>query len=405
MQRKARAPMKSFTAGEPLERMAIDIMGELHLTKNGNKCIAVVMDYFTKYVVLLPLPNQKASTVANALVKEVFAKIGIPRALHSDRGTDFLSTLFSETCKLFQIDKTATTPWRPQSDGMVERMNRTLGSMLRQFTAAKQDDWDECLPYCALAYNSSKHSSTSYSPNFLMFGRDFRVPLELILPTLDETADMQPNETSIDHFVRRMQETFQLAYSATRKNLQASTALQKHYYDRKQRPTQLKVGQAVWLYNPRRKRGRTPKLDKPWEGPYVVVKIFGDVICVIQRTPRAKQRIVHIDKLCPTKQQINTDWVFQLPKKSTEVVPADQYEGISQLFKIPPGAAQEKEKSTQQPSSTVESTEECVQMDQPSINRDECVQPEPHSAKVENDQKRTRSGKSYYVEQQIDLCI
>lgn len=78
MLRKAKAPMHSFTAGEPLERMAIDIMGELHMSRKGNKCILVAMDYFTKYTHLIPMPNHKAETVAKALVDEVFTKVGIP---------------------------------------------------------------------------------------------------------------------------------------------------------------------------------------------------------------------------------------------------------------------------------------------------------------------------------------
>ena len=89
--------------------------------------------------------------MANAMVKEIFTKVGIPRFWHSDRGTDFMSQLFQETCKLFKIDKTETTPWRPQSDGMVARFNRTLASLLRPFGNQAQDDWDELLPICALA--------------------------------------------------------------------------------------------------------------------------------------------------------------------------------------------------------------------------------------------------------------
>ena len=149
--RKSRAPMSSFTVGEPLQRMAIDIMGPLHRTKRGNCYIAVVMDYFTKWVELMAMPNHTAETVAQHLVPQVFARVGIPLYLHSDQGRDFCSGLFRETCKLFEIERTTTTPWRPQSDGMVERMNRTLGSYLRQYVSAEQDDWDDLLPLCAMA--------------------------------------------------------------------------------------------------------------------------------------------------------------------------------------------------------------------------------------------------------------
>ena len=76
--------MKSFTAGEPMERMAIDIL-EVHRSQAGNLYVAVVMDYFTKFVFLLPMPNHQAKTIAESLVKNVFTLFGIPRFLHSDR--------------------------------------------------------------------------------------------------------------------------------------------------------------------------------------------------------------------------------------------------------------------------------------------------------------------------------
>ena len=119
------------------------------------------MDYFTKWVEFIAMPNHTAKMVA-----KVFTRIGVPRFLHSHQGTDFLSGLFSETCLRFGIKKTRTTPWRTQSDGMVERMNRTLGTMLRQYVNEQQTDWDEWLPHCAMAYNSSRHSTTGCTPTY-----------------------------------------------------------------------------------------------------------------------------------------------------------------------------------------------------------------------------------------------
>ena len=337
MQKKARAPMQSFTAGEPVERMALDIMGELHQTKDGNRYILVVMDYFTKYAHLIPLPNHQAKTVALALVKEVFTKVGIPRSLHSDRGTDFMSQLFQETCRLFNVEKTHTTPWRPQSDGMVERLNRTLGSMLKQYVSPQQDDWDEFLPLVALAYNSSRHSSTSYSPNYLMFGRDFRVPLELVLPLPGEELDSNPGDDSLDHFISRMAQVFKHVYGLTREHLHAAMKVQKHYYNRKAAVRKFQVGQSVWLYNPKRRKGRSPKLDKPWEGPYAVVRLLGEVLCEIQLNRRCKSKVVHVDKLVSTRVPVKMDWVFKLPRSTQrkETPPSNIYEGVQQLFQEP----------------------------------------------------------------------
>ena len=96
IQQKAQAPMQSFVAGEPMERMAIDIAGPFHTSARGNCFIAVVMDYFTKWVEFMPMPDHKAETVASHMVVSVFMRVGIPNYLHSDQGSDFLSELFTE---------------------------------------------------------------------------------------------------------------------------------------------------------------------------------------------------------------------------------------------------------------------------------------------------------------------
>ena len=107
-----KAPMKTYNVGAPMERIAIDFMGPLPETKQGNKHILCVVDYFTKWVTAIPLPNQEAKTVADALVSHVFCKMGLPFQLHSDQGRNFESALFQEVCKMFEIDKTRTTGYR-----------------------------------------------------------------------------------------------------------------------------------------------------------------------------------------------------------------------------------------------------------------------------------------------------
>ena len=106
LNRQYKALLQSVTAGGPLEMMVVDVMGELPLTKSGNTFFLVVMDYFTKFLHLIPMPDQKAVTVANAIVKEVFTKVESLDFCTLTGGTDFMSKLFQETCKLFKIDET-----------------------------------------------------------------------------------------------------------------------------------------------------------------------------------------------------------------------------------------------------------------------------------------------------------
>ena len=126
------------------------------------------------------------------VVQEFFARFGLPETIHTDQGRDFQSTLFKEMCRLLEIDQTKTTPWHPQSDGMVERFNRTVETMLRQTVQTNQKDWDVMLPYCCAAYRGAVHSTTGQTPNLLMLGRELPMPSQLI----DSYYNFGPNETN-----------------------------------------------------------------------------------------------------------------------------------------------------------------------------------------------------------------
>lgn len=115
--------MTSFQVGEPFQQMAVDIAGPFHKSFDGNQYVLVIVDFFTKCAYLISIPGHTAATCAKALVLQVFSKIGLRRSLNSIQGRDFISELFHETCKSFEIEKTKTTIWLPQSDGMVEQLN------------------------------------------------------------------------------------------------------------------------------------------------------------------------------------------------------------------------------------------------------------------------------------------
>ena len=117
-------PMKKYVVGAPMERIAIDIMGPLPETEKRNRYILVIADYFTKWTEAVPIPDQEAATVASALIDRFISVFGVPKEIHSDQGTNFESVLFHEICDLLNMEKTRTTPFRPKSDGMVERANQ-----------------------------------------------------------------------------------------------------------------------------------------------------------------------------------------------------------------------------------------------------------------------------------------
>ena len=108
--------------------------------------------YFSKWLEAIPLKNQETTTVAGALVNQFISVHGVPLQIHADRGSNSEANVFQEVCKLLGIDKTRTTVRRPQSDGMVERANRTIQNMIASYVSDNQPDWDEHIPLLLLAY-------------------------------------------------------------------------------------------------------------------------------------------------------------------------------------------------------------------------------------------------------------
>ena len=163
-----------------MERVAVDILGLLPTSTQGNKYVLITTDYFTKCPEAYPMPNQEAVTVAQCLVNQFFSRFGVPLELHSDQGRHFESALFQKFCQFLGVRKTRTTPLHPQSDGMVERMNRTLEAQLAKFVEEHHTDWDHYIPLLMMAYRRAVHGSTKCTPAELMLGRNLRLPADVV---------------------------------------------------------------------------------------------------------------------------------------------------------------------------------------------------------------------------------
>ena len=297
-----RAKLQQELVGGRFDRVAIDIMGELPETAAGNKYILVLSDYFTKWTQAFALKDQTAFTVADVLMTNCFNLFGMPRWIHSDQGRNFESELFAELCKLLEIRKTRTTPYHPQSDGMVERFNRTCQQMLKIFVNENRSDWDEHLPYVLMAYRSTPHDSTGLSPNLMMFGEETHLPIDILVGAPPRHDVRYKCKVEYVEWLRR---SLSRAHTFAHQQLGVAAKRQKQYYDRKTDTVTYPVSCFVWWwYPPKANR----KLGVGWTGPFRVMDRPTDVHAVIQELPGSNTRRVHINQLKPHLGKTPGEW-------------------------------------------------------------------------------------------------
>ena len=290
--RQAKAPMQQYNVGCPMERIALDLSGPYPVSKRGNKYLLVISCYFSKWLEAIPLKNQETTTVAEALVNQFISVHGVPLQIHADRGSNFEARVFQEGCKLLGIDKTRTTVRRPQSDGMVERANRTIQNMIASYVSDNQTDWDEHIPLLLLAYRSSVHETTGVSPARMVFGRDLTLPVDLALG-----RPVREEKYCNTDYAYELKQRLLAIHEYARKHLKIASDSMKRQYDVKAKRIKYTAGDAVWYFKPKRRKGFNPKIQIHWKGPYIITEQLNDVLYRIQAGPKNKSEIVHHDSI------------------------------------------------------------------------------------------------------------
>eukprot|EP00731_Ephydatia_muelleri_P011030 Em0005g1616a len=229
----------------PFQILGVDIM-ELPVTEKGNHYVIVFQDFLTKWPLVFPAPDQKAIRIARLLAEEVLPLFGCPESLLSDRGTNLLALVMQDVCQLLGTTKLNTTAYHPQCDGMLERMNRTLKSMLRKHVAKFGSQWDRSPTEAAL------------------------LPTEQL--GLTEISDYR------EELILSLLSARELAVSS----IKAAQQRYKQQYDRKSRPVTFKLGHWVLVRFPQDETGKQRKLSRPWHGPYRVTQINDPDITVVK---------------------------------------------------------------------------------------------------------------------------
>ncbi|CAM5094227.1 unnamed protein product, partial [Eretmochelys imbricata] len=274
----------------------MDLVGPLEKTARGHQYILIILDYATRYPEAIPLQNMASKTIAKELVV-IFAQVALPKEILTDQGTPFMSKLMKDLCTLLHIHTLRTSVYHPQTDGLVERFNRTLKAMIRKVISRDGKDWDTLLPYLMFAIWEVPQASTRFSPFELLY----RCHPRGILDIAKEIWEEEPNEgRNIIDYVLQMRERIARVTPIVWEHLEKAQEAQRTHYNHQAKVQQFQPGDRVMVLVPTAES----KLSAQWQGPCEVVEPVGEVTYKVQQPGRQKQeQIYYINLLKPWHQR------------------------------------------------------------------------------------------------------
>ena len=256
------AALATTIVKEPYEEVSIDTIGPLPEDAYGQKYVVVVQDCFTRFVELRAANNASALEAAMILL-DVFGRYGCPRILRSDNGPQFTANVIDNFLALLGVGRHLTLPYRPQSNGMIERSNQEVGRHLKSLIMDQRvaETWSAVLPIVQRIMNSTPNRVTGTTPARLMYGG--AVSLDRAL--LKDLADLRPQITVEDYIQTLVETQRQLVVIAAEHQ---QKVIDDYLAKTPDGPTEFKEGDYVLVTYP----DRPPtKLHPKWKGPMIVV--------------------------------------------------------------------------------------------------------------------------------------
>ena len=275
---------------QPFQRVNIDLVGPIHpVSDAGNRYIVTLIDLATRYPEAKAVPNIETVTVAEALI-DICSRVGIPREVLSDMGTQFTSDLMREISRLLSIKQKFCTPYHPLTSGAVERWNGTLKQMLKRMCSERPKDWDRYINALLFAYRETPNESLGFSPFEMLYGRSVRGPMA-ILRELWTNEQVNPDVKTTYQYVLDLKDKLKSTCEIAHQALEKASGRFKKLYDRGKRQRQLQVGDKALILLPTDHN----KLLLQWKGPFTVVSRFND--CDYQLDVHGKLKSFHINLL------------------------------------------------------------------------------------------------------------
>lgn len=260
-------PLHPIPVYAPFHRIGIDFVGPLPRSTTGNRYIIVAMDYLTKWPEAKPVPEATAEATVQFIYETIICRHGCPSNILSDRGTHFNNRLLQGLVQKFQIKHHMSTPYHPQTNGLVERFNRTLLESLAKTAANHLNDWDKFIAPVLFAYRTNKHATTGITPFFLLYGREARLP--------SEPDQQEENVTIIDQIAAHM-DVLPIKREQARMKIQTEQQKQRDRHDKNlPKKDSFDIGNKVLYYRAGLDKQWSGKLEPKWKGPYQITANLG----------------------------------------------------------------------------------------------------------------------------------
>lgn len=272
------------TASTAFQKVFLDLVGPLETDINGNKYILTIQCDLSKFVEAYPLVNKETVTVATSFVKHFILRYGIPLEIVTDQGTEFMSSVFTEVCKILEIRHLNSTAYHHQTLGALENNHKHLNAYLRIQTATYSNSWSSWLPFWCFSYNTTVHTETKYTPYELVFGQIPRIP-----SNIQQTVDPLYN---FDNYPLELKYRLQQASLDAKNNLLVSKEKRKNYFDQNISSNRnYTLGDLVLLENKVQN-----KMEQLFKGPYEVIRDISPNIVI--KTDN-KEVTVHKNRVKP----------------------------------------------------------------------------------------------------------
>ncbi len=242
--RRQRAPLQQELNGALFGHVVFDVIGPLPINVNGNRFILTMIDYFSKWAEAYALPNLKAETVADCIVKRWIAHHGILIRIHSDNAPKFRGHVITQLKKILSMKGTFMMPYRPQSHGLCECMNQMIENIIKCTVIEEMSTWDKSLDLVMMAYRATPQTSTRFTPNMLVTTKKMNMPVDLIYGSPNSRRQLH-NYDCYCSYVEEIRNSMVDVYFRTRKCLGDATTRQNMYYDRDNAPHHFKKADCI----------------------------------------------------------------------------------------------------------------------------------------------------------------